>query len=364
MNIIRLLWRRAALSIQYMIHFENDYSTGAHPEILSALSATNMEGNTGYGLDRHTRNSEELILNIIDPDRNSKHSVYFLAGGTQTNAVGLHWLCRPGEGVLAADSAHINVHESGAIEAGMLKVIALPECNGKLQAQVIDKYMEAFYADPTWPHIVRPTTVYISQPTELGTLYSRREFQEIAEVCRKYNLALYLDGARLVYALAADDNDLTLYDIAQLTDMFYVGGTKAGTLYGEALVTSVDGDERHRFFSHIKRHGALLAKGWLAAAQFEAMFNGDLYKRIGTDTIRLAKQLRKVLHDAGCKELYPMQTNQLFFELTDNQLEVLAGKVAVDVQRRLTDKTYLVRFVVDWSNTSEDVNTIETILRS
>ena len=347
-----------------MIRFENDYSTGAHPLVLRALAETNLEGNVGYGLDTHTRRAESLILGLVNDESSSKKSVYFTIGGTQTNAVGLHWLCRPGEGVLAVDSSHINVHESGAIESGMVKVISLIANDGKLKAADVAKYMDLFEADPTWPHMVRPTAVYISQPTELGTLYSRQEFVDIAAVCRKYSLKLYLDGARLVYALAADDNDLSLTDIANHADMFYIGGTKAGTLFGEALVTNIDGPQREYFFSHIKRHGALLAKGWLAAAQFEALFTNGLYKEIGSHALRISALLRRSLLDAGCRELFPAQTNQLFFELADSQLASLEKEVCIDVQHRMTENTHQVRFVVDWSNTEDDVRTVAKILKA
>ena len=341
-----------------MIHFENDYSTGAALEILDALTGTNLEGNTGYGLDCHTARAAELILRECGIGNGS---VFFLVGGTQTNSVALDWLCRPGEGVICTPEAHINVHESGAIESNGIKVITIQSTNGKLRADDIDHYMTEFYADPTWPHMVRPATVYVSQTTEVGTLYSKEELKRIREVCDKHHLALYLDGARLTYSLASPENDLTLRDIASLTDMFYFGGTKAGALFGEALIIPGSTD-KNRFFSHVKRHGALLAKGWLTGVQFERMFTDSLYQKIGSRAIGIARLLRNKLLTMGYKEIYPSPTNQLFFEIDDAGIERLGEKVVVDVQHRLSENSHLVRFVADWSNSEEDVETLAKCL--
>lgn len=341
-----------------MIHFENDYSAGAHPDILKALANSNLEGNAGYGLDSHTREAEQIILDLCG---GHAKSVFFLAGGTQTNAVALDWLCRSGEGVLAAETAHINVHESGAIEASGHKVITLPFAAGKLRAADIRDYMTVFYADPTWPHMVSPAVVYVSQPTELGTLYSLEELEEISAVCYEFGLKLYLDGARLIYALASPRNNLDFRDIAQLTDMFYIGGTKCGTLYGEALVTRI-GDRRNQFFSHIKRHGALLAKGWLAAVQFKALFSNGLYQEIGTRGVNIAARLAEELCNAGCRELAESTTNQIFFELTEDQIRALQDEVVCDCQAPLGEGRRIVRFVADWSNTEEQPSEVTRLL--
>lgn len=341
-----------------MIRFENDYSSGAAPEILEALAMTNTEGNTGYGLDHHTAKASELILRECGLEAGN---VFFLTGGTQTNAVALDWLCRPGEGVVCTEEAHINVHECGAIENCGIKVIALPSDSGKLRADDVDKYMDSFYSDPTWTHRVRPSAVYISQPTELGTLYSKEEMTSLRRVCDKYNMALYLDGARLSYALASGQNDLTLPDVASLCDFFYFGGTKTGTLFGEALVATgtIDTD---RFFSHIKRHGALLAKGWLTGVQFERLLTDSLYLKLARHALEVAQLLKKELLALGYREAAPSATNQLFFEMDDASIAALEGKVAADVQNRLSRHSHLVRFVTDWTNTPEDVASIAEIL--
>lgn len=341
-----------------MIHFENDYSAGTHPDILKALADSNLEGNAGYGLDSHTREAEQIILNLCG---GFAKSVFFLAGGTQTNAVALDWLCRPGEGVLAAETAHINVHESGAIEASGHKVITLSSEAGKLRAADIRDYMTTFYADPTWPHMVSPAAVYVSQPTELGTLYSLEELEEISAVCHEFGMKLYLDGARLIYALASPRNNLDLRDISRLADMFYIGGTKCGTLYGEALVTRIS-DRRNQFFSHIKRHGALLAKGWLAAVQFKALFSDGLYQEIGARGVGIAARLAEVLREAGCRELVESPTNQIFFELTEVQIRALQDKVVCDCQSPLGPDRRMVRFVADWSNTKDQPSEVARLL--
>lgn len=323
---------------------------------------SNLKGYTGYGLDELTQQAEDIILAECGLSKGEGHgTVFFLTGGTQTNSVAVDWLCRPGEGVLATADAHINVHESGAIEAFGHKVIVLPSEAGKLKAEDVEYYMSTYYSDPTWPHMVRPAMVYISQPTELGTLYKYGEIAELRDVCTKYNLALYIDGARMIYALAAPDNDLHLSDIASLATMFYIGGTKAGTLYGEALVTKIS-TERERLFAHIKRHGALLAKGWLSASQFKALFSNSLYKRIGNTAIEISSRLRGVLLAAGCREIVSSQTNQLFFELSDTQLQSLEGQVIVDIQKPIGTNTHLVRFVSDWSNTLEQVSIVAKLL--
>ncbi|MCM1074049.1 MAG: beta-eliminating lyase-related protein [Ruminococcus sp.] len=341
-----------------MIHLENDYSAGAHPDVLNALISTNIEGNTGYGLDKHTQQSAKIILRECNA---STGNVFFLAGGTQTNAVALDWLCRPGEGVLATADSHINVHESGAIEAFGHKIIVLPSVHGKIKASDIENYMSEFYADSTWPHRVRPSMVYISQPTETGTLYSLSELEALHHICSKFELKLYADGARLIYALSSPYNDVTLTDLVSYTDMFYIGGTKAGTLFGEALV--IPGEvEYNRFFAHVKRHGALLAKGWLTAVQFKALFTDNLYKRIGATAIHTASQINELMITAGCTPVYPVQTNQLFYEMPACIYNKLCNSIVIDVQKQLSKDSYLVRMVTDWSNSAEDVTTIESVL--
>lgn len=324
--------------------------TGAHPEVMRRLVETNMEHTPGYGLDEHCRNARRLILEAAGiPDGD----VYFLIGGTQTNATVIDRLAGRGEGVFAADSAHINVHEAGAIEADGHKVITLPTIDGKISAADICAYLKNFYSDDTWEHMVRPAMVYISFPTELGTLYSRRELEELRKVCDEYHLPLYIDGARLAYGLASPACDVTLADIGRLSDVFYIGGTKCGTLFGEAVVTRRP-EILKPFFSHIKRHGALLAKGRLLGVQFEALFTDDLYLRIGRHAVRIALQLKQQLLDKGYKMLIDSPTNQQFFILPNEVLDSLAGKVSVGLWGPRGEKETAVRFVTTWSSESLD----------
>ncbi|WP_417000053.1 threonine aldolase family protein, partial [Adlercreutzia sp.] len=242
-----------------MISFENDYSTGAHPRILEALAATNLEPAPGYGSDRFCESVAARIRAACDDET---ADVFFLTGGTQTNAVVISALLAGHEGVIAADTGHIAVHEAGAIEATGHKVLTVPECDGKLRAADVEAYLQAFYADASFTHMVFPGMVFIAHPSELGTLYSLAELEELSALCRRYDIPLYLDGARLAYGLAAPDTDVSLADIARLTDAFYIGGTKCGALCGEAVVFPRGGMPRH-FLTHAKQHGALLAKGRL-----------------------------------------------------------------------------------------------------
>ncbi len=341
-----------------MISFENDYSTGAHPRVLEALAATNLEPAPGYGTDRFCASAAERIRAACADDT---ADVFFLVGGTQTNAVVISSLLASYEGVIAADTGHIAVHEAGAIEATGHKVIALPEHDGKLRAADVAAYLGTFYADETHEHMVLPGMVFIAHPSELGTLYSLAELEELSAVCRRFHIPLYLDGARLSYGLAAPESDVTLPDIARLTDAFYIGGTKCGALCGEAVVFPRGGMPRH-FLTHVKQHGALLAKGRLLGVQFDTLFTNGLYGELGRTAIDAAAELRRILSEAGCTFFRESPTNQQFVILENSQMEALAERVRFSFWERVDDTHTAIRFVTSWSTTAEDLAFLETAL--
>jgi threonine aldolase len=341
-----------------MISFENDYSTGAHPRVLEALAATNLEPASGYGTDRFCASAAERIRAACADDT---ADVFFLVGGTQTNAVVISSLLAGYEGVIAADTGHIAVHEAGAIEATGHKVIALPEHDGKLQAAEVEAYLEGFYADANYEHMVFPGMVFIAHPSELGTLYSLAELEELSAVCRRFHIPLYLDGARLSYGLAAPESDVTLPDIARLTDTFYIGGTKCGALCGEAVVFPRGGMPKH-FLTHVKQHGALLAKGRLLGVQFDTLFTNGLYGEVGRTAIDAAAELRRILSEAGCAFFRESPTNQQFVILENSQMEALAERVRFSFWERVDDTHTAIRFVTSWSTTADDLAFLETAL--
>ncbi len=341
-----------------MISFENDYSTGAHPRVLEALAATNLEPAPGYGTDRFCASAAERIRAACADDT---ADVFFLVGGTQTNAVVISSLLAGYEGVIAADTGHIAVHEAGAIEATGHKVIALPEHDGKLQAAEVEAYLEGFYADANYEHMVFPGMVFIAHPSELGTLYSLAELEELSALCRRYEIPLYLDGARLSYGLAAPESDVTLPDIARLTDAFYIGGTKCGALCGEAVVFPRGGMPKH-FLTHVKQHGALLAKGRLLGVQFDTLFTNGLYGELGRTAIDAAAELRRILSEAGCTFFRESPTNQQFVILENSQMEALAERIRFSFWERVDDTHTAIRFVTSWSTTAEDLAFLETAL--
>lgn len=324
-----------------MERFENDYSIGCHARILERLAEENGRYRSGYGCDAETERVRGEILRMCGLARGS---VYFLTGGTQTNLVAIDRLAPPGEGVLCTEDAHINVHEAGAIEGAGHKVITVDSADGKLSAETVDAYMRDFYADATWPHRVLPAMVYISQPTELGTLYSRAELEALGETCRRHDLRLYADGARLVYALASHRNDVTLRDLARECDGFYIGGTKAGLLFGEALVMKRPDDDR-RLFTLIKRHGALTAKGWLAAVQFDELLCKGLYKEIGATALAEADAISAELERLGARRYIDSPTNQRFYEVSSALLQQIREKYVFEIWGVEGAERSVVRFV-------------------
>ena len=339
-----------------MIRFNCDYDEGAHEKILEKMVATNMEQTPGYGMDEYSDDAREKIRSICqikDAD------VHFLVGGTQTNLTVISAALRSHQGILAAESAHINVHETGAIEACGHKVLALPSEDGKITAKQVEEAYTAHVKDESFEHMVQPKMVYISNPTELGTIYDKKELEELSDVCEKCGLLLFMDGARLGYGLTAKDNDLTFADLARLCDVFYIGGTKVGALFGEAVViTNPMLKEDFRYF--IKQKGGMLAKGRLLGIQFLTLFekgeSGEvLYLEIARHAMELADMLREAFHKAGYPFLVGNTTNQLFPILPDDKLEKLREKYSFTYQQRVDETHSAVRFCTSWATKRENV---------
>lgn len=348
-----------------MIYFNNDYMRGCCREVLDRLVATNMESSVGYGFDKYTAEARQMILNECGLEEGN---VFFLVGGTQTNATVIDGLLRHHEGVLCAPTGHINVHESGAVEASGHKVIPIPAYNGKLRAADIDKYITDFYADATYEHMVAPGMVYISQPTELGTLYSLAELEEMSTVCRRHSIPLFADGARLSYGLTSDAADFTMKDMARLCDVFYIGGTKCGALFGEAVVCT-NPSLLHYSMPLVKQHGALLAKGRLLGLQFATLFGRDesgiiLYERLGRHANRMASKLCDVFRTCGFASATDSSTNQRFFRLPNKLIDVLAEEVGFEIMGSRGAVESEVRFVTDWSTSESDVDRLLEIMKS
>ena len=341
-----------------MIYFDSDYMAGAHPEVLESLIKTNSLHTPGYGMDEFTASAKRRILEKCGIPEGK---VSFLVGGTQTNAVVIDRLLDKNDGVVAVDTSHINVHEAGAIEAWGHKILILPNHEGKLQASDLKKYLEDFYQDDTRDHMVRPGMVYISFPTELGTLYTKKEFEELHAICHKYEMPLYVDGARLAFALGAKENDVTLPQIPELCDVFYIGGTKCGALFGEAVVTARP-ELLRRFDSMKKLHGALLAKGRLLGVQFEALFTDDLYERIGREAVRLALRLKEVMTSHGFETFIESPTNQQFFTLPNEIIGKLKPHCSFEYWGPTGERHSKVRFVTGWSTTDKDIDTLASLL--
>jgi len=339
--------------------FESDYNNGCLPEILRRLSETNDEKSSGYGFDPYTERAKDRIRKACDM---TEAEVHFLVGGTQTNATAIDSLLQGCEGVLSVDTGHINVHESGAVEAFGHKVLVLPGiAGGKMAASQIDDYMRKFLADETYPHMVQPGMVYITLPTELGALYSRKELADIYTVCQQYGLRLYVDGARLGYGLMAEGNDIDLPFLAHHCDVFYIGGTKVGALLGEALVYTNTRAPKY-IFTIIKRHGALLAKGRVLGLQFDTLFTDDLYFRVSRHAIDMAQALRKVFAKHGLSLGIDSPTNQQFVILSKEQKQRLAEEIAFEIWEPLPNDHLLCRFVTCWATTEADIAALDEAL--
>lgn len=340
--------------------FESDYNNGCLPEILRRLSETNDEKSSGYGFDPYTERAKDRIRKACEM---TEAEVHFLVGGTQTNATAIDSLLQGCEGVLSVDTGHINVHESGAVEAFGHKVLVLPGiAGGKMAASQINDYMRKFLADETYPHMVQPGMVYITLPTELGALYSRKELADIYTVCQQYGLRLYVDGARLGYGLMAEGNDIDLPFLAHHCDAFYIGGTKVGALLGEALIYTNTRAPKY-IFTIIKRHGALLAKGRVLGLQFDTLFTDDLYFRVSRHAIDMAQALRKVFAKHGLSLGIDSPTNQQFVILSKEQKQRLAEEIAFEIWEPLPDDHLLCRFVTCWATTEADITALDEALK-
>ena len=341
-----------------MIRFNSDYTEGCHPAILRRLEETNMEQTAGYGEDEYCREAAERIKAVCEaPDAN----VHFLVGGTQTNVTVIASALRPYQGAITATTGHINVHETGALEACGYKCLTIDTPDGKLTAEQVEKYTKAHFADESFEHMVQPKLVYISNPTELGTIYKKAELEALYRVCRENDLYLFLDGARLGYGLACRENDLTMADIAANTDVFYIGGTKAGALCGEAVVFTGDSMPKH-FLTRVKQHGALLAKGRLTGVQFDALFTDDLYLEIGKNAIETATVLKAGLKEKGYTFYIDSPTNQQFVVLENRKMEELKKDVQFSFWEKKDDTHTVVRFATSWATRMEDVEKLLSLL--
>lgn len=341
-----------------MQHFDSDYMEGAHPLILERLIRTNMEKTPGYGTDEYCETARRKIREACGcPEA----EVHFLVGGTQTNATLITAMLRPYEGVVSAATGHINMHEAGAVEAGGHKVLALPAHEGKLDAEEVDRYVTSFYEDPSWDHMVAPGMVYISHPTEYGTLYTLAELEALSAVCRKHHIPLFLDGARLGYGLAAHGTDVTLETIASLCDVFYIGGTKVGALFGEAVVIPRPGLIR-QLDTIVKQRGVLLAKGRLLGLQFDTLFTDGLYVEIARHAIKMADRIVACLEEKGYTFYVRPQSNQLFIVLENQRLEALSENVSLGVWEKPDAGHTVVRIATSWATREEDVDELLSLL--
>lgn len=344
----------------HLLHFASDYQGGAHPAIMARLLETNGEQTAGYGFDGHSERARDLIRTACDcPDAD----VFFLVGGTQANAVVIDAMIESWQGIIAPTTGHISAHEAGAIEHGGHKVIELPSTTGKISAAQVDACAKTWETDANRDHMVMPGMVYLSQPTERGTLYARAELEALSNACHRNGMKLYVDGARLAYALACPENDVALPDLARLCDAFYIGGTKCGALLGEAVVIP-EKDAIPHFFTQIKQHGALLAKGRVIGIQFEVLFEDGLYERIGIPTIEGACRIRESLAAAGVELCFDSPTNQVFAVVDDVRLEELSEKVEYGFWEKRDDDHTVIRLATCWSTTPAEVDAlIESLAR-
>lgn len=342
-----------------MIRFESDYLEGAHPSILARLAETNDDQTPGYGEDLYCERARGYLRGLC---KDESLDVHFLVGGTQANMTVISSVLRPYQGVLSAQTGHINGHETGAVEATGHKVLTLPSDDGKITAAQVEQAYQDHWNDSNHEHIVQPGMVYISNPTENGTIYSLSELTELSRVCRKYGLPLFLDGARLGYGLAAQGNDVTLPDLARLCDVFYVGGTKVGALFGEAVVIS-NPSLKKDFRYQIKQRGGMLAKGRLLGIQFEALFKDGLYFEISDHAVRLAAILRNAFEQKGFSFRYDSPTNQLFPVLPNGILEKLKESYSFSFWEKADETHSVVRFCTSWNTKEENVKQLAEEIR-
>ncbi len=341
-----------------MLSFDCDYNNGAHPDVLRRLIETNDKRSGVYGFDEWTESAKRKIREAC---KDSQAQIWFLSGGTQTNATVVDSILHTFEGVVAVDTGHINVHEAGAIEFTEHKIINIPGNDGKMEAETLDRWMTEFLSDGNREHCVFPGMVYITFPTELGTLYTRHELSDLYGVCRKYNMPLYVDGARLGYGLMAEGNDITLPFLAKNCDVFYIGGTKIGALLGEAVVFTHQNANPH-FFSIVKQHGALMAKGRAIGVQFDALFSDNLYLEISRNAIDKAMQMRRIFEKKGYHLWMDSPTNQQFVILSHAEMERLAKEVSFSTWVTYDDTHTVCRFVTSWATTQEEIDALRHVV--
>ena len=341
-----------------MLSFENDYTEGAHEEILKRLVETNMEKLSGYGTDIYCESATKKIREAWEcPEAD----VFFLVGGTQTNAVVIDGMLKQYEGVVAAETGHVSIHEAGAIEYTGHKVLEVPHQNGKIVTEELERYLAQFWQDSNHEHMVFPGMVYISHPTEYGTLYTKKELEELSAICRKYKIPLYLDGARLGYGLMSRETDVTLPLIAECCDVFYIGGTKVGALCGEAVVFTKNNMPPH-FMTIVKQHGALLAKGRLLGIQFDTLFTDQLYQKISSHGIEMAERLKAALKEKGYPFYLESPTNQQFIILENSEMERLSREVVFSFWEKADESHTVVRFATSWATKEEDIEKLKGLL--
>jgi threonine aldolase len=343
-----------------MISFECDYNNGAHPKVLENLIIHNDAKPTPYGFDTFSDRAKERIREAIGMPQ---AQIFFLTGGTQTNATTIDSMLYQYEGVICVDSGHINVHEAGAVEFTEHKIISLPSNQGKMEARTLHDYLDAFYHDGNRDHAVHPGLVYITHPTELGTIYTAKELDDIYQVCKKYDIPLYIDGARLGYGIMAEGADITLPYLARHCDVFYIGGTKIGALCGEAVVFTNRRAHKH-FFSIQKQHGAVIAKGALIGLQFEALFTDDLYFKLAGHAIRMAMRMKQIFRDKGYEFYVDSPTNQQFIILDNEHVERLSQRIEFTHFAQAPQHRTICRFVTSWATTEEDIQALNEALSS
>lgn len=337
-----------------MIYFQCDYEEGCHPAILKKLQETNLEQTVGYGMDPYCESAREKIRAAVGRE---DADVHFLVGGTQTNLTVIAAALRPWQGAICADTGHIACHETGAIEATGHKVLALPSKDGKIRAEQIEQTVRKHYEDGSHEHIVQPGMVYISFPTESGTLYSKQELTDIYGVCQKLDIPLFIDGARLGYGLTSPQCDITLKELASLCDVFYIGGTKCGALFGEAVVILKE-SLKQDFRYLIKQRSGMLAKGRLLGIQFDTLFTDGLYETICGEAVEKAMKIREAFLAKGISMYGSSMTNQQFPILSDGQKETLARDFAFEYWTEAEEKKSVVRFCTSWATTDEQVSTL------
>lgn len=337
-----------------MIRFNNDYNHTCHPAILAKLNEISENAYAGYGQDELCDEAKKLIQKQLGK---VKADIHFFIGGTQVNYTAILSALKPYQSILCADSGHINVHETGAVENTGHKIEALKGELGKINASQIDKAANLYETSPVPEHITQPKLVYISQPTEFGTIYSKKELSDISKTCKKHNLFLFIDGARLGYALGSEENDASLNDLARLSDFFYIGGTKCGALFGEALIITND-SLKTDFRSYIKQNGALLAKGFLLGVQFLTLFENNLYFDITKKAVAQAMKIKKAFKAKGIPSYIESPTNQQFVIVTRSQKSKLSRKFIYEEEGNLEDGKSIIRFCTSWSTTDQEVDTL------